>query len=225
MIHAVARRAQFIVMELSGGYWLLVHLRMTGQIRVEDSEAGGDAHDRLVLRLADGRLVRYHDTRTFGRWYLVKDPLTVLAHLGVEPLDPGFTPATLQRMVHSHTRMLKPLLLDQTVIAGLGNIYVDEALFAARLHPARRSSTLRPEEVSALHRSIRQVLRDGIRNRGTTLGSGETNFHSVGGRRGRNRDGLKVFRRTGAPCPNCGRPIHRIVVGQRSTHVCELCQR
>jgi len=119
---------------------------------------------------------------------------------------------------------LKPLLLDQTFIAGLGNIYVDEALFDAALHPARISSSLSRTEIVRLHRSIRKVLRCGIRNGGTTLGYGQTGFSSIHGNPGRNRKHLMVFRREGSSCPRCGENIERTVIGQRGTHLCPFCQ-
>jgi formamidopyrimidine-DNA glycosylase len=115
--------------------------------------------------------------------------------------------------------------LDQTVIAGLGNIYVDEALWDAGLHPCRLSASLSEAEIKALHRAIPKVLKRGLKNLGTSLGTGKANFYSVARHTGRNQDQLKVFRRTGAPCPRCKSPIERLIVGQRSTHICPACQR
>jgi len=120
---------------------------------------------------------------------------------------------------------VKPLLLDQGFVAGLGNIYTDEALWEAKIHPRRLSDSLSAAEVRALHGAIRRVLRRGIKNLGTSLGTGKANFYSVGRRRGRNRDELQVFRRTGEACPRCASKIKRIVVGQRSTHICPHCQK
>jgi formamidopyrimidine-DNA glycosylase len=120
---------------------------------------------------------------------------------------------------------LKPQLLDQAFIAGLGNIYVDEALWEAGLHPRRIAATLTLPEIKALHRAIPRVLRRGLKNLGTSLGTGKANFYSVASRRGRNKDELKVFRRTAFPCPRCRTPIERIIVGQRSTHICPRCQK
>jgi formamidopyrimidine-DNA glycosylase len=117
------------------------------------------------------------------------------------------------------------LLLDQTFIAGLGNIYVDEALWEARLHPCRLADTLSKPEIRALRLAIPRVLKRGLKNLGTSLGTGKTNFYSVANRRGRNKDQLKVFRRTGFPCPRCKKNIERIIVGQRSTHICPVCQK
>lgn len=222
-VEDVDRRAKFLVLSLSDDT-LLIHLRMTGQLAFKDPTVPRAKHEHVVLELDDGRHLRFHDTRKFGRWYLVEDPAEVLAPLGPEPLADGFDAETFMEMLQSRRRQLKPLLLDQSFIAGLGNIYADEALWAARLHPLRRSHTLSEEEAYALYRSIRNVLRRGIDNMGTTLGTGRANFYSVGGRSGENQDELRVFRQTDAPCPRCGTPIERIVVGQRSTHVCPRCQ-
>jgi formamidopyrimidine-DNA glycosylase len=128
-------------------------------------------------------------------------------------------------MLQSKHRILKPLLLDQRFLAGLGNIYVDEALWDAGLHPHRRSSSLSDKEAGSLHRAIRKVLRRGIKNQGTTLSRGQTTFHSVKGQEGQNRHSLNVFRKTGLPCPRCRQLIERLVIGQRSTHVCPQCQK
>jgi formamidopyrimidine-DNA glycosylase len=221
----ISRRGKFIVCELLSGASLLIHLRMTGRFHLVEATTAVDVHDRIVVRLDDGRELRYHDTRKFGRWYYVADSQAILGQLGLEPLDPTFTVSALARVLVSRKRLLKPLLLDQTLIAGLGNIYVDEALWEARLHPCRHASELTREEITRLHHAIRSVLRRGIRNMGTTLGTGEANFYSVSRRSGRNRDRLRVFRRTGQPCQRCGTPIERTVVGQRSTHLCPRCQK
>jgi len=223
-IESISRRGKYIVCSLSNGSTLLVHLRMTGQLAFFDASQARDRHHHVVLRLDDGRELRYKDTRKFGRWYLLENPDDRLGELGPEPLDDRFAAASLADILSSHARMLKPLLLDQHVIVGLGNIYTDEALWDASLHPCRLSSSLSDAEAKSLHRSIRKVLRRGIRCRGTTLGRGQANFYSVAGRRGRNQDGLMVFRRTGEPCARCKTTIKRIVVGQRSTHICSTCQ-
>ena len=223
-IEAVRRRGKYVILTLSDGLYLLIHLRMSGRLLFAPRSARRDAHEHVILHLDDERTLRFHDTRKFGRWTLTPDPESKLGRLGPEPLDPGFTARDFAHLIGGRKAMLKPLLLNQHVIAGLGNIYVDEALFDARLHPQRLCSTLRKVEVNRLYRSIRKILRRGIRASGTTLGRGQTNFYSVAGRGGRNQDSLKVFRRTGEPCPHCGTTISRIVVGQRSTHLCETCQ-
>jgi len=223
-VTGVARRAKYIVLTLSSADVVIVHLRMTGQFHFEPAGTVCEKHDRIVLRLGDGRQLHYRDTRKFGRWWLTAEPDSVLGKLGPEPLEKGFTLRAFRRCLAGHSRKLKPLLLDQSFVAGLGNIYVDEALFEAGLHPERKSDSLTGDEQRLLHRAIRTVLRRGIRAMGTSLGSASTNFYSVAGRRGRNQDALRVFRRTGMPCPRCGRPIERLIVGQRSTHICETCQ-
>ncbi len=225
VIRRLTRRAKYIVMELDSGWHVLAHLRMTGQFRIEPRATRPDTHDRLVLCLADGRQVHFHDTRKFGRIRLVEDPLQHLAALGPEPLTDDFTPEVLLRQLANKRRQIKPLLLDQTCVAGIGNIYADEALWLARIHPTRRADTLTPSEIRRLHKAIRAVLAKGVAAEGTTLGHGATNFYSVAGHRGRNADALYVFRRTGEPCPRCRHAIVRMVVGQRGTHICPECQK
>lgn len=220
----VHRRAKYIVVSLSGQQWLVGHLRMTGRLAVKDSASPRDTHERMALLLDDGREIRFIDTRKFGRWALTPELDSKLGDLGPEPLAPTFKGRHLQEILKSHRRMLKPLLLDQHVIAGLGNIYVDEALWRAGLHPCTQSDVVTPDAAVRLYRAIREVLRCGIRSMGTSLGTGKGNFYSVAGRRGRNQDGLRVFRRHGSPCPRCGDILERLVVGQRSTHICPSCQ-
>ncbi len=224
-VTSIRRRGKFMVFGLTGGLTLLMHLRMSGRLHWLSRKTRRRPHEHVILEFDNGRQLRFHDTRKFGRLYLVPDPEAVLGSLGPEPLTRKFTSASLIEQLLRRKRLLKPLLLDQTVIAGLGNIYADEALWEAGLHPCRLSSSLNPKEIKALHRAIPRVLRRGLKNLGTSLGTGKPNFYSVARRRGRNRDELKVFRRTGLPCPRCKTPIQRIVVGQRSTHVCPECQR
>lgn len=219
------RRGKFLVLPLSDGDTLLIHLRMTGQLAFEEPSVPRKKHEHVILELDGDSHLRFHDTRKFGRWYLVEEPEELLGKLGPEPLSAEFDPATLATILHSRRRQLKPLLLDQTVLAGLGNIYVDEALWTAGIHPLRRSHTLEETEIHALYDAIRTVLRRGIKNMGTTLGTGRANFYSVGGRRGNNQTALRVFRQAEEPCPRCRTPIERIVVGQRSTYICPDCQR
>lgn len=224
-IAGIRRRAKYIVIELDPPLWLLIHLRMTGSLTIKPADTAHDPHERVAVTLSDGRDLRFRDTRKFGRWLLTGSPDSVLGKLGPEPLSEAFTPVLLQKLMHTHSRMLKPLLLDQQVLAGLGNIYVDEALWEARLHPCRDSKTLSPSECRRLHKAIRTVLQRGVDAMGTTLGRGASNFYSVAGRRGRNQDALRVFRRHGEACPHCGSVIQRLVVAQRSTHICPRCQK
>ena len=224
-IRELSRRAKFIVMRLEPQGWLLVHLRMTGRLDLMPQETPPDPYDRVTLTLDDGRSLRFKDIRKFGRWYFYQKKPPQFETLGPEPLSEAFTPEILKARLLGRDRQLKPLLLDQAIVAGLGNIYVDEALWLARLHPLKRSARLHGDEVIRLHGAIVRVLKCGVKNAGTTLGTNALNYYSVGKRRGRNQDELKVFRRTGAPCPECGTLIIRLVVGQRSTHICPKCQK
>jgi formamidopyrimidine-DNA glycosylase len=224
-IAAIGRRGKFLVFDLAGGGHLLMHLRMSGRLHLVTAGTERLPHEHVALAFEDGSELRFHDTRKFGRIYLMADAGRILGRLGPEPLDPDFTPQALTERLSARSRRLKPLLLDQTFVAGLGNIYADEALWEAKIHPRRVSDSLSRKEAEALHAAIQRVLRRGLKNLGTSLGTGKANFYSVGRRRGRNRDALKVFRRTGEPCPRCETPVERIIVGQRSTHVCPRCQK
>lgn len=220
----IGRRGKYIVIPLYDGRTLLVHLRMTGRLFVENASFRPGPHDRVTLEFDDGRFLVFRDTRRFGRWRLTAEPERVLGRLGPEPLMATFTARALAGRLAGHSGRLKPLLLNQSVLAGLGNIYVDEALWEAGLHPTRRANSLSVAETVRLHAAIRLVLRRGVRNGGTSLGLASTNFKGATGRAGRNRAHLAVFRRTGLPCPRCGEPIARMVVAQRGTHICVRCQ-
>lgn len=225
IITRVCRRGKFLVFELAENGYLLMHLRMSGRLHWVRQGSPRELHEHVVLRFNDGSELRFHDPRKFGRIFLTPETEPILGRLGCEPLDRAFTAPLLQRMLKSRRRQLKPLLLDQTFIAGLGNIYADEALWEAKIHPQRLASALSRKEAAALHTAIQSVLQRGLKNLGTSLGTGKANFYSVGRRRGRNRDELNVFRRTGDPCTRCRTEIRRIIVGQRSTHLCPCCQK
>jgi len=220
----IRRRAKYIVFDFAGGASLLIHLRMTGRLHLIEPEAPRSKHEHVILSFDARRQLRLHDTRKFGRLYFVTEAASITGKLGPEPLERDFTAPAFTALVRARRRQLKPLLLDQSFVAGLGNIYADEALWQARLHPNRQAYTLSRGEAKALHRAVVGVLKRGIANRGTTLGEGATNFYSVGRRKGGNSGYLHVFRRTGLPCPRCKTPIQRILVGQRSTHICPRCQ-
>lgn len=223
-ITAIRRRGKFIVFEFTNGMNLLLHLRMSGRLHLVAPDLCRIEHEHVILSLEGRQQLRFHDTRKFGRFYLTLDAHKILGRLGPEPLAAGFTQSVLAQRLRLRRRRLKPLLLDQTFIAGLGNIYVDEALWESKIHPCRVAASLTETEVRALHRAIPRVLRRGLKNLGTSLGTGKTSFYSIAKHQGRNRDRLKVFRRTGRPCPRCGVHIQRLIVGQRSTHICPLCQ-
>jgi formamidopyrimidine-DNA glycosylase len=224
-IISIGRRGKFIIFELSDDIFMVVHLRMTGRFELVSNVASPNPHVQIVLNISDGRRLLYHDTRKFGRFYLSNALDIFTGNLGPEPLSDRFTAKSLDRRLKGRRRQIKPLLLDQTFLAGLGNIYVDEALWRSRIHPIRLANGLQWGEVKSLHRAIRYVLRQGLRNAGTSLGKGLGNYSGPQKRQGQNSRYLKVFRRTGLPCLKCGQPIKRLVVGQRGTHVCINCQR
>lgn len=218
------RRGKYLIITLSKGY-LCVHLRMTGRLHLEQGDPIFNPHIRLRLLLDHKKRVDYYDTRKFGRWSLVEELSSFFKHLGPEPLNSEFTPELLYSKLQKYSRALKPLLLDQTFLAGLGNIYVDEALWEAQLHPLQPANSLTLKKAQQLYASIQKVLKRGIVSQGTTLGKGKSNYYRLDGSKGSHQTLLSVFRRTGLPCPRCGQPIKRIIVAQRSTHFCPYCQK
>jgi formamidopyrimidine-DNA glycosylase len=219
-ILGVGRRGKYIIVKLSDEQAMLVHLRMTGQLLVRDKSDIPDKHVHLAYDLEDGCRLWFRDVRKFGRVYLAQDPDEVTNKLGPEPLDPDFTEGAFCARLTRHRGMLKPLLLDQRFLAGLGNIYVDESLFQASLRPRRRVDTLAEDDPPRLYRAIRRVLSEAIANRGTSL----SDYVDSRGEPGRNQEHLAVFRRAGGPCPRCGTPIQRDRVGGRGTFYCPTCQ-
>jgi formamidopyrimidine-DNA glycosylase len=224
-VSSIRRRGKFIVFKFLEGGHLLVHLRMSGRLYLVNPHTAPGKHEHVRFTLSDGRELRFYEPRKFGRLYRVQQAGVVLNRLGPEPLSRQFTAEVLYQCLMAHNRLLKALLLDQHIVAGLGNIYTDEALWEAKLHPCRRSSFLSRAEAQALHRAIRKVLRSGLKHRGTSLGSGKANFHSSKHQRpGQNRRHLNVFQRTDLPCLRCKTPIQRMVVAQRGTYICPQCQ-
>jgi formamidopyrimidine-DNA glycosylase len=221
------RRAKFIVADLEDGRLretergapdghLLIHLRMSGGFDWMVVHKGEPPHVRAYFDLDDGNRLLFCDARKFGLIIYAADLEAATSHLGVEPLERSFTAAALETLLHGRARQLKPLLLDQSIVAGLGNIYADEALYQARLHPMRRSDRLTCREVGRLRAAIQAVLRRGIRYAGTSF----DRVYRGGGMRKR----LKVYGRAGRPCRRCKTPIEALRVAQRGTHVCPRCQ-
>ena len=181
-----------------------------------------DRHLRVLLFLDDGQRLWFSDTRKFGRMWLLDDPADVLGELGPEPLADDFTAVRLREMLARRRGRIKPLLLNQRFLAGLGNIYTDETLWQAGIHPLRRADSLSPAEVRRLHRAIRSVLRAAIASGGTTLP--DAAYQQADGRSGEFASKLAVYGRAGQACPRCGTTIERIKVSQRGTHFCPHCQ-
>jgi len=218
-IEEVSRLGKWLMFALSSGKTVMIHLRMSGSFSMSPSD-----HDRIVLKLSDGLTLYYRDTRKFGRWHLVEDPQAILSKLGPDALTRRFTRAYFSAAMRRHHRMIKPLILDQSIIAGLGNIYADEALWEARIHPQRLSDSLSADELDALFNAIKHVLRVGVRNRGTSLGAGKTNYRDVEGESGGHREKVKAYGRAGKPCKRCNMGLVKTVVAQRGSTFCPACQ-
>lgn len=223
VVQGARRRAKWILLELDGGWTLALHLRMSGHITVEEPMIEPGLYVHLVIGLSDGRQIFFHDTRKFGRARLLD--VAGVANLeglhGAEPLDPAFTPELLGELLRRRNRQLKPFLLDQHIVAGIGNIYADEALWRARIHPLRTSSTLNNDEIEQLHAAIRSALDAGIQHGGSTL----RDYRNAYGEAGTNQQHFFAYDRTGQPCQRCGAIIVKIFVGQRGTHYCPECQQ
>jgi formamidopyrimidine-DNA glycosylase len=218
----VTRRGKFLIFRLDTVYTLLVHLRMSGKFFLQDRKNMDDGYARVRLRMDDGRWLIFSNMRKFGRFYLVEDPAEVLDGLGPEPLAPGFTPEVLAQRLEGRRGELKRLLLNQSFIAGLGNIYASEILWRARLHPRRVAGSLTQEEIRRLHKAIRSVLRRSIADGGTSLDDRQYVYPDGG--LGRHQTQLAVYDHAEEACPRCGYEIVRIVQGQRSTYFCPVCQ-
>jgi formamidopyrimidine-DNA glycosylase len=219
------RRGKYLIVRFESGRVLLVHLRMTGNFLVGSrGTLAADPHERAVVRLDDGSDVTYRDVRRFGTWLLV-EPQEVEPYLsdrlGEEPLENTFRTAVLAARLAGRRAPIKAALLDQRTLAGMGNIYADEALWRARVHPLRPAGELDANEIRRLHRGIRDALRVGISRQGATL----SNYATPDGERGGMQEEFKVYGREGEPCPRCGTPIEKIHAGGRGTSYCPSCQR
>jgi formamidopyrimidine-DNA glycosylase len=225
-IEAVDRRAKYLLLPLDSGDTLTIHLRMTGRLHWR---AGAppevEPHLRARFDLDDGSTMTYGDLRRFGRAWIVpgdlEDPEAYWAErAGIEPLTPQFTTRVLTALLEGRARAVKPVLLDQKLVAGLGNMYVDEALFGARVHPLRPAGDLDPDELKRLHRAIRSVLATAVEAGGASIDS----YRDGLGEKGRMQDLLKVHLHAGEPCPRCGTTILKTRVAQRGIYWCPTCQ-
>jgi formamidopyrimidine-DNA glycosylase len=217
-IEGLGRRAKYLLFELSGGDTLLVHLKMSGDLRVCAAQEPLDRHDRVVFDLDDGSQLRFNDLRKFGRVIVLPDPAEVLGPLGPEPLGRWFGASDFLALFKRRSGRIKPLLMDQTFIAGIGNIYSDEALFEAHIHPLRGADALSDTEKRRLYHAIRQVLTVAIEHQGSTLR--DATYPD-----GRYQDHFLVYGQYGQPCARCGSTVDRVKMGQRYAHFCPTCQR
>jgi formamidopyrimidine-DNA glycosylase len=217
----IGRRGKYLIVHFDNGTFLIVHLRMTGQLLLLNRPDEADAYVRARFELDDGRELRYRDVRKFGTMWHVPDPQLVVGTLGVEPLEGGFTTEALRAVFARRKAPVKAVLLDQRVIAGLGNIYADEALFFAGVHPLTPARDLSRQRVEAVRAGVVRALGQALDNRGSTF----RDYVDSQGRPGGNREHLYVYGRTDQPCLRCGRAIQRTHAGGRSTHYCPNCQR
>ena len=212
----VNRRGKFIVLKLTMDS-LLIHLRMSGDLLIKENSYTPAKHDRLILSLSGGKSLVFNDTRKFGRVWLVPDPEFVTGDLGPEPLDETFTLPLFHQILRTSQKNIKAFLLDQNMIAGMGNIYTDEALFLAGIRPTNRTSELNDQQIEQLHRSIIFVLQEGIAQNGAS-------FDWVY-RGGNFQNNFNVYQRENLECRVCGNKISKIKVSSRGTHFCSICQR
>ena len=223
-VAALERRGKYLVFRFESGRGLLVHLRMTGSFR-QASGTGlpDDPYRRAVVTLDDGSDIGYRDVRRFGTWTLLEphelEPF-LAARLGEEPLAPGFTARSLATRLANRRAPVKAALLDQRTLAGMGNIYADEALWRARIHPLRPARDLADDEVRRLHRAVRRALEAGLARQGATL----RDYATPDGAAGSMQHEFKVYGREGEPCLRCRTPIQKIRAGGRGTWYCPACQ-
>ena len=224
-VAALERRGKYLIVRFESGRALLIHLRMTGSLRhAAPGSLDDDPHRRAVVNLDDGSDVAYRDVRRFGTWHLLEPEEVgdyLAQRLGQEPLERSFTARRLAERLEGRRAPIKAALLDQRTVAGLGNIYVDEALWRAEVHPLRPAGSLDPDEVARLVKGIRDALRTGIARQGASL----RDYSTPDGGRGRMQERFRVYGRAGEPCARCGSPIDKIRAGGRGTWYCPNCQR
>ncbi|MFA6172537.1 MAG: bifunctional DNA-formamidopyrimidine glycosylase/DNA-(apurinic or apyrimidinic site) lyase [Kiritimatiellales bacterium] len=246
-IEKIDRHGKWLIFRLDGKENLLVHLRMTGGFYLTQGTLKKGLHDRAVLQLSGGLNLHFRDPRKFGRWRLESDIVgrasrirervpcdehklsgyreacPTIAGLGPDALT--VTKTEFFQSLEGQNKVLKALLLDQSFVAGVGNIYADEALFEARLDPRRKSGSLSDPEKLALYKAVTKVIKAGVRNKGTSLGDGQGNYVDLNGEAGGHREKVKVYGRAGQPCTVCGQPLHKIQIAQRTTVFCAHCQK
>ena len=229
-IERVSRRGKYLLMEFNDGLWWVLHRRMSGNILHRSAGAPDEPYLRARFTLDDGNELRFIDLRKFGTMWVTEDPQPILAGLGPESLEPGFTAAVLAASLAKRSAPVKSVLLDQAVIAGMGNLYADEALHYASIHPRRLASSITADEVSTLRDGIVSALNQGLANLGSSVGhaAGEQislrDHVNLDGNAGSNQEYLVAYGREGHPCRTCGTAIERLKLSNRSAHFCPQCQ-
>ena len=225
VVQGMGRRGKYLLFQLSGEHTLVIHLRMTGQLRYTAADLPRVPHTHIVLKLASGQELRYVDIRQFGYWFIAPDNeiagVARMDRLGVEPLSPEFSVAGLASLLAGKRGKIKSVLLNQHIVAGIGNIYADEALFLAGLRPDRIAGGLAFGEIARLHAAVTNVLAQSVKLRGTTF----SDYLDGLGQQGGFQHQLKVYGRAGEACVTCGETITRLVLAGRGTHYCRQCQR
>ncbi|MFA5056150.1 MAG: bifunctional DNA-formamidopyrimidine glycosylase/DNA-(apurinic or apyrimidinic site) lyase [Dehalococcoidia bacterium] len=218
-IEGLKRRGKYLIFKLSTGDALILHMRMSGSLRLDD-DSYSDPYVRAVFDFDSGAKLYFRDPRKFGMIWLVEDEEQVVGKLGPEPLDTCFTARTLRSILSKHSAPTKAIICDQTVIAGIGNMYADEALFDARIHPERKSSSLSRDEIKRLHRAIITVLTQAIDNGGASI----SDYTRPDGKSGEAQFVFKVAHQLGGKCKSCGTQIERIPIRKRGSYFCPKCQ-
>lgn len=222
----VQRRGKIILCKLSGGLTLAMHLRLSGQLFLRNSEDPPDRFNHAKLGLGENLELRFNDLRKFGQFWLIpqkelKQNFDQIQKLGIDPLTRNFTFAHFKKILAGKSTKIKALLMDQTKISGIGNIYSDEALFRAGIQPRTPAQKISRQRLQKLYHAIQTVLKEGIRHQGTSVQS----YRETHGQKGQHQNYLKVYHRTGKPCPKCGTKIERLKIGGRSAHFCPRCQK
>jgi len=219
-VEKVDRRGKYLILRLATGEALILHLRMSGSLLLRSSSGEPDSYFRTIFLLDNGVELCFRDPRKFGMMWLVNDEHSVVGKLGPEPLEPGFTPEVLAQRLSNRSAPIKAVLCDQVALAGVGNMYADEALFAAGIHPLKRANSLSKEEILRLHMAVRQVLEEAIAGSGAST----RDYRRPSGEPGAAQYAFRVAHRGGQPCPVCSTPIKRIPIRNRGTYFCPRCQ-
>lgn len=218
-IDSLERRGKYLIFHLSSGNVLILHLKMSGALLLNPEQA--NRHARVIFDLDNSSQIIFTDRRRLGDMWLVENEQPIIGKLGPEPLTPEFTSALLAKRSQKRQSPIKAMLLDQAFIAGIGNMYADEALFAARIHPLRKANSLSPQEIKKLRKAIVYVLRSAIDSKGASVDT----YKRPDGELGTAHSNFCVAHRIGKPCPICGTPIQRLVIRNRGSYFCPKCQQ
>jgi len=221
---SITRRGKFIIFSFDSSWFLLIHLKMSGRFFLKSQNEELKKHEHILFHLSSGKVLCFHDTRKFGKLILTKNPEEILRKLGPEPLSKDWKKEEFYHALKKSKKSLKTTLLDQSFLAGLGNIYVDECLWRAQLHPLRKAFSLTKKEAMSLHGAIQETLKKGLKYKGTSLGKGAPNFHQVNGQIGSHQNHLWVYGREDLPCLRCQNTVRKMFLNGRGTHFCPTCQ-